>query len=163
VANSLCTTSLLAASFGVGAIGYRVGQRAFGLSTAIGGAVIGFYLGGIPVRLFTELSLQSLIRKLARTDTPTLRGKLRSEYYLSHFIVGVLMARGESEKELQQYSLRLLVSSSDDERWHAWRTLNMCFPEMAATLKGINPLRLSDSDMSRIGQLLESKAVAPTG
>jgi hypothetical protein len=38
-------------------------------------------------------------------------------------------SRGEPEAPLRNHSLHMLLSPSVDERWHGWRTLNLCFPE----------------------------------
>jgi hypothetical protein len=50
------------------------------------------------------------------------------------------------EAELRDHILHLFLSSSADQRWHAWRTLNLCFPEIGETLANINPLQPSSSD-----------------
>lgn len=135
-------------------LGFLWGKDAWGWPVAILCSVAGFYLGGVAGRIPIEIGLWSLMRKLHRTDSSVLREKLQSEYFLSHFIVAVLKMRGEPSGELQDHTLRLLLSPSFDERWHGWRTLNLCFPETAEALRDINPKKPSEEDFGRIRGLM---------
>ena len=44
------------------------------------------------------------------------------------------MQRGESLTDLQTHTLDMLVSHEPHRRWHGWRALNLCFPELAERL-----------------------------
>jgi hypothetical protein len=118
---------------------------------ALGGLFIGTAIGRIP----QAIALRALSRHLRRCDTATLREKLRSEPYLSHFIVQILRSRGEPETELQERTLLLLLSESKEERWQAWRTVNLCFPDLAVRLRGIEPRKAPQRYEGLVRQLLE--------
>jgi hypothetical protein len=104
------------------------------IALALGGLCVGVGVGRIP----SALTLAFLARNLRRCDTATLKERLRSQYYLSHFIVPVLRSRGEPDVELKEQTLSLLLSESSDQRWHGWRTVNLCFPDLAERLRGID-------------------------
>lgn len=114
-------------------IGYRKWHWLGAIALALGGLYVGLVLGRIPY----VLTLAFLQRDLRRCDTATLKERLRSQYYLSHFIVPILRRRGEPESELQEQTLLLLLAESSDKCWHGWRTVNL-FPELAERLRGID-------------------------
>lgn len=128
----------LTAAVGVCIVGFQIGYMTWGwlgaIALALGGLGVGVVVGRIP----GALTLAFLQRDLRRCDTATLKERLRSQYYLSHFIVPILRRRGEAERDLQEQTLSLLLAESSDERWHAWRTVNLCFPDLAERLRGID-------------------------
>src|SRR5262245_46004113 len=111
------------------AVGGCVGGLQFGditrrgwldaIALGLGGLCVGLVIGRIP-SVLTSVFLQ---RSLRRCETATLKERLRSWYYVSHFIVPVLRRRGEAETELQDHILSLLLAESSDVRWHGWRTV----------------------------------------
>lgn len=160
---SLFDVLTLAAAGGGAILGFQVGYRSFGLPLGTVGAAAGLLLGFVLARATTALMFHRFIRQLQRTDTTALRGRLENEYFISHLIIGILRARGEPEVELRDHTLRLLLSSSVDERWHGWRTLNLCFPEMAERLAAINPVRPTSTDDNQIRELLGTQPAPQSG
>lgn len=126
------------AAVGVCIAGFQIGYTTWGWLGAAALALAGLYLGVVLGRIPSVLTVAFLQRDLRRCDTATLKERLRSQYYLSHFIVPVLRRRGEPESELQEQMLSLLLAESSDERWQAWRTVNLCFPDLAERLRGID-------------------------
>ena len=128
----------LTAAVGGCIVGSQIGYVSWGwlgaIAVALGGLRVGVVVGRIP----SALTLAFLQRDLRRCDTATLKERLRSQYYVSHFIVPVLRRRGEAERDLQEQMLSLLLAESSDERWHAWRTVTLCFPDLARRLRGID-------------------------
>ena len=128
----------LTAAVGICIVGSQIGYVTWGwlgaIALGLGGLSVGVFVGRIPF----ALTLALLRRDLRRCDTATLKQRLRSQYYLSHFIVPILRRRGEAERDLQEQALSHLLAQSSDERWHAWRTVNLCFPDLADRLRGID-------------------------
>ena len=122
---------------GIG-LGYRVGQ-AMGGPVALVCALIGFVLGMVIGRIPFALANYYFFRQLRRTDTETLMAQLRATPGASHVIVHVLLERGESPRELMNHILSVLLAPSAEDRWSAWRALNLCFPETAERLQRIDP------------------------
>lgn len=126
----------LTAAVGGCIAGFQTGYVTWGwlgaIAAALGGLCVGVVVGRIP----SALTLAFLRRDLQRCDTATLKERLGSQSYVSHFIVPVLRRRGEAERDLQEPMLSLLLAESSDERWHAWRTVNLCFPDLAERLRG---------------------------
>ena len=115
-------------------LGYKVGSWPGGIALGFCGLYLGTVIGRIPI----ALALKFLERDIRRCNTANLREKLTSQPYLSHFIVAELVTRGESERELQDHALSLLLSESGDVRWQGWRTVNLCFPALAESMRGID-------------------------
>lgn len=128
----------LTAAIGICIAGFQIGYMTWGwlgaIALALGGLGAGIIVGRIPY----AFALAFLRRDLRRCETVTLKERLRSQYYLSHFIVPILRRRGEAERDLQEQALSHLLAESSDERWHAWRTVNRCFPDPAERLRGID-------------------------
>lgn len=104
---------------------------------------------GVSVAVFLTVSFavhvclwsweRRLTRRLLSLDSEILLRELHDDVVHCERITYILLSRGVSTKELADYALFLLLSSSDDERWVGWCNLGTNFPEIKEQLIALDP------------------------
>ncbi len=115
---------------GAGA-GLTVGYKSFGIAGGIAGALLGLALGAILGRLPLVLATRWIRRDLKRSTTSNLRERIKSEYYLSVWIIAELVVRGEPVESFREAVRAQLDSPNADERRFGLANAEIWFPEMA--------------------------------
>lgn len=123
--------------------GIYIGHNYFGWIGGIGGSLLGACLGYILFGYVPLMLTNALMRReFKRSDVITLKERLKTEYYISHLIIGELVARGEPVADFLDYIFTLLQSDDSDKRRFGWHNLNIWFPELAGqfgTFDAANP------------------------
>jgi len=109
--------------------GAVAGQRWLGWAGLVLGGVIGLVIGHIVGRIPLAVARALLKRDLERCDVATLRSRLKSEYYISHFIIAQLLIRGEPVESFRDYVAELQDSDFPDRRRFGEQILRI-WPEM---------------------------------
>jgi hypothetical protein len=146
----------VAIAFGVASVTCLAMRDPFGTITAVLVGLLAALLAAFFVQFLVHLKFRSFVRELDALSTRDLRERLQTEYFVSHLIIPILLRRDEPVSELREYTLGLLASGAAVERWHGWRSLSLWFPETAAALAGLDPLKPTAEYFERVEALRQS-------
>jgi hypothetical protein len=126
------------------AIGIGVGKDYLGLFGAIAGAILGLilfaYLGSCLDNLFLRISMRKMRKQFAPFSVSELRSQL-STSFTPNYILVELKLRGEDISKDIEPVLRLLEDENSSRRTRGYAALLSAFPQLAASVRGYNPMR----------------------
>ena len=124
----------------IGALaGAVIGSVRFDRPGAVGGAIVGFFLGAIVGRIPFAIAWSCFRFRVKRRSIDRLKQDLEQQYFVSHLLIAELVVRGEPVEQFWPYILSLLGSDSSDERRFGWANLQLWLPRLAARIEGWNP------------------------
>ena len=126
----------ITAAIGCAIAAFILVRRAWGWPFAVLAVPVAFYLGLTIGWIPARVTGARILGELRRASVDELRERLRTQWFLSHYIIPILYARGESLESLKRYTLELMLASDPAQRWQGWRNLNLLFPKDAATFRG---------------------------
>ena len=102
----------------------------FGIGFSVAGACIGILLGYLLGRAPWGLAALHMRRTLARASVQELRAQLDDRYFISHLIIGELVARGEPVESFRSTVAAQLESASSDVRRFGDANAKRWFPDL---------------------------------
>jgi hypothetical protein len=150
-----------AAIFAGGYGGYALGSKHFGLFGGIGGGVVGLIAGYFLGRLPFLIAWRSL--GIRHKSTEELKSIFqRDQFFIFHLALAELISRGVDVSGEKLRVLDLLLSAASDRRRFGWGSLQIAYPDLAATLRGFDAQNPSSNHLDIIRKLRrEIEAVGP--
>ncbi|MHB8957738.1 MAG: hypothetical protein ACYC4U_32650 [Pirellulaceae bacterium] len=135
----------------------EAGFKSFGMPGGLIGGLVGGAFGHIMGRLTGSAMNRLTERYYRRKSTVTLRAYLDESdtagTYISCLIISILLERGESVDSFRNYVFGQLYSGDVCQRRAGIVNLELCYPVLAAQMKGFNAFAPTTDDLARLKEI----------